>query len=81
MKIPMCFERMEPPSLLVARIADPSLPFGGTWTYRIAPAAGGSDVTITENGEVSNPLFRFMSRFVFGYAATLDEFVKDLEKR
>ena len=38
MKIPLYFERMERPSLLVARIADPSLPFGGTWTYRIAPA-------------------------------------------
>ena len=41
-KIAMCFERMEPPSLLIARIADPTLPFGGTWTYRIAPAPGGS---------------------------------------
>lgn len=80
MKIPMYFERMEPPSLLVARIADPSLPFGGTWTYRIAPTAAGSDVTITEDGEVSNPFFRFMSRLVFGYAATLDGFVKDLER-
>ncbi len=80
MKIPLYFERMEPPSLLVARIAGPSLPFGGTWTYRIAPAAGGSEVTITEDGEVYNPVFRFMSRFVFGYYATLDEFVRNLEK-
>jgi hypothetical protein len=81
MKIPLYFERMERPSLLAARIADPSLPFGGTWTYRIAPAAGGSEVTITEDGEVYNPFFRFMSRFVFGHAATLDEFVKNLESR
>jgi uncharacterized protein YndB with AHSA1/START domain len=81
MKIPLYFERMERPSLLVARIADPALPFGGTWTYRIAPAAGGSEVTITEDGEVSNPFFRFMSRFVFGYQATLNEFVKNLEAR
>lgn len=81
MKIPLYFETMERPSLLVARIADPSLPFGGTWTYRIAPAAGGSQVTITEDGEVYNPLFRFMSRFVFGYQATLDEFVKNLKAR
>ena len=81
MKIPLYFERMERPSRLVARIADPSLPFGGTWTYRIEPAAGGSTVTITEDGEVSNPLFRFMSRFVFGHTATLDEFVKNLHSR
>jgi uncharacterized protein YndB with AHSA1/START domain len=81
MKIPLYFEKMERPSLLVARIADPSLPFGGTWTYRIAPAGGGSRVTITEDGEVSNPFFRFMSRFVFGYEATLNEFVKNLKAR
>jgi ribosome-associated toxin RatA of RatAB toxin-antitoxin module len=81
MKIPLHFEKMERPSLLVARIAEASLPFGGTWTYRIAPAAGGAEVTITEDGEVYNPFFRFMSRFVFGQTATLDEFVKNLEAR
>ena len=31
---------MERPSLLVARIDGPNLPFGGTWTYQIAPARG-----------------------------------------
>ena len=81
MKIPLVFERMERPALLVSRIADPALPFGGTWTYRIAPAPGGSTVTITEDGEVYNPFFRFMSKFVFGHAATLEEFVKNLESR
>jgi hypothetical protein len=81
MKIPMYFERMEQPTLLVARIADPGLPFGGTWTYRIAPAAGGSDLTITEEGEVYNVFFRFMSRFVFGYHATMDAFIKHLQAR
>jgi uncharacterized protein YndB with AHSA1/START domain len=81
MKIPMYFQKLERPSLLVARIADPKLPFGGTWTYRLAPAAGGTQVTITEDGEVYNPFFRFMSRFVFGYQATLNEFAKDLEAR
>lgn len=81
MKIPMYFERMEPPSLLVARIADAKLPFGGTWTYRIAAAPGGSDLTITEDGEVSNVIFRFMSRFVFGHHATMDAFLKHLRAR
>ena len=81
MKIPLYFERMDRPSLLVSRIADPSLPFGGTWTYRIQPTPTGSAVTITEDGEVYNPFFRFMSRFVFGHTATLDEFVKNLQTR
>ena len=74
----MAFERMERPSLLVARITDVTLPFGGTWTYRIVPAAAGSELTITEDGEVYNPIFRFMSRFVFGHTATIDGFLADL---
>ena len=79
MTIPMRFERMEPPSLLVARIDSTALPFGGTWTYRIAPAPGGSDLTITEDGEVDNVIFRFMSRFVFGHHATMDAFIGGLQ--
>ena len=80
-EVPVRFEREEPPSLLIARIADAKLPFGGTWTYRIAPAASGSDLTITEDGEVYNPFFRFMSRFVLGHHATMDQFIKKLEAR
>src|SRR5262245_66044189 len=79
MKIPLYFERMEPPSLLVGRISDPRLAFGGTWTYRIAPAPGGSDLTITEDGEIHNVIFRFMSRFVFGYHATMDAYIRGLQ--
>jgi hypothetical protein len=78
--VTMTFERMEPPTLLVARIADRALPFGGTWTYRLTPARGGTDLSITENGEVYNPIFRFVSRFVFGHYATLDAFLSDLER-
>ena len=81
MKIPMRFERMERPSLLVGRIDSTELAFGGTWTYRIAPASGGSDLTITEDGEVYNPIFRFISRFVFGHDATMDAFLKNLQAR
>jgi hypothetical protein len=73
--------RSEPPRLLVARIADPDLPFGGTWTYDIAPAGGGSRVTITEDGEIYNPLFRFVARFILGYEGTIASYLAALEKR
>ena len=79
-QIPLVVERSEPPRLLVLRIADPNLPFGGTWTYEIAPTPGGSTLTITENGEVYNPVFRFMSRFVFGYDGTMKAYLGNLEK-
>lgn len=63
---------------LVTSIADPKLPFGGTWTYEITPTPTGSTLRITENGEVHNVIFRFMSRFVFGHRATIDAYLKAL---
>lgn len=66
---------------LVTRIADETLPFGGTWTYEFAPDAGGVTLTITERGEVYNPIFRFVSRFVFGHTAQLDKYLTSLKTR
>jgi hypothetical protein len=71
----------QPPSKLVIRIADPKLPFGGTWTYEIALTANGSTLRIREDGEVYNPVFRFLARFVFGYSGTLDTYLKSLTKK
>lgn len=80
-RMTLAVERVEAPRLLVVRIADPDSPFGGTWTYEITPAAGGARLTITEDGEVYNPLFRFMARFIFGYEGTIASYVAALEKR
>lgn len=79
-RITLATERSEPPRLLVLAVADPDLPFGGTWTYEIAPAPGGSTLTITENGEIYNPLFRFMARYIFGYEGTISTYMAALEK-
>ena len=46
-----------------------------------APENGGARVTITEDGEVSNAIFRFMSRYVFGHTATLDAYLISLARR
>jgi uncharacterized protein YndB with AHSA1/START domain len=61
-----------PPRRFMTRIADPEQPFGGTWTWELAREGAGTRVTITERGDVYNPLFRFMARFVFGYTSTLE---------
>lgn len=66
------------PGRLVTRIADDRLPFGGRWIYDVAAEGSGTRVTITEEGVVRNPIFRFMSRFVFGHSATLEAFLRDL---
>lgn len=79
--MPLAISEAEAPRRLVLRIASDDLPFGGTWTYEIAPVGGGSTLTITENGTVSNPLFRFMSRFVFGHTMTMEAYLTDLGAR
>ena len=78
--VPVRVERQEPPSLLVTRVVE-GQPFGGTWTYRISPAPGGSELTITEDGEVYNVIFRFMSHFVFGHHATLERYLRNLQQQ
>ena len=74
-------ERREPDRLLVTRIADPSLPFGGRWTYELTPSDQSTTLRITEDGEVRNPVFRFVSRFILGQTATIDHYLTDLGKR
>ena len=56
-----------PFSKFVTEIDDPSLGFGGTWTFSIEGTPAGSRLTITEKGFVPNPLFRLLSFYVFGH--------------
>ena len=74
------FEMVEdaPPRRLAVRIADRGLPFGGTWTFDIAPADGGSELRISEDGEIYNVMFRFMARFIFGYHGSIETYLRDL---
>ena len=73
------------PFRLVTEIADKDLPFGGRWAYDLKQAdqgsAGPTELTITEHGEVYNPVFRFVSRFVIGHTATIDAYLTDLQKK
>lgn len=66
------------PNRLVTRIVDSGGPFGGTWTYDITPVEGATRVTITEDGWISNPMYRFLARYVFGTAGTLDAALRGL---
>jgi len=77
--IPFQVMVMVPPRVLVTRIADPKLPFGGTWTYEISSQADGSSLLrITEDGEIYNPIFRFAARFVLGYSRTQEQYLQAL---
>jgi uncharacterized protein YndB with AHSA1/START domain len=79
--IPFEVIEMVPPQTLVVRIADSKLPFGGTWTYALHPVLGGSELRITEHGEVYNPIFRFVSRFILGYRGAIEAYLRGLGKK
>jgi hypothetical protein len=66
---------------LVTQITDKNLPYGGSWIYEIEPEATGSILRITERGDVYNPFFRFISRFVMGHTATIDTSLRALGKK
>ena len=74
-------EQHDPESRLVTRIADPSLPFGGTWTLEVKRVPEGAALTITEDGEIYNPIFRVLSKVVFSPYDTIDTYQADLKKR
>ena len=70
------------PNRLVTRIADPKLPFGGTWTYELSSSSAAmTTLRITEHGEIYNPIFRALARFVFGYESTMITYLDALKKK
>jgi hypothetical protein len=72
---------MTPTRKLVSRIAGDNLPFGGTWTFEVTPAGDGATLRITERGWVSNPIFRFVLRFVLGYTSNLEMYLRSLGRK
>ena len=74
-------EAFDPPERLVMRIDDPSLPYGGSWSYELVPDANGTSLTITEQGEVFNPIFRLMQTLFFSPYASMDAYLGDLARR
>ena len=69
-----------PAQRMVTRIRDTDLGYSGQWTYSFTPENGGTRVTIREDGEVANVLFRFMSRYIFGQTSTIDSVLTSLGK-
>jgi uncharacterized protein YndB with AHSA1/START domain len=70
-----------PGQRMVTRITDTDLGYSGKWTYAFAADGPNTRVTITEDGEVSNVIFRFLSRYAFGHTATLDTYLTSLGRQ
>lgn len=70
----------QPPWRRVTEVLEePGAAFGGTWTLIFESSGTQTKLTITEHGQVHNPLFRFLSRFTFGHRASIDSFLKALQ--
>ncbi len=72
------FREVEPGRRFESVIADDTLAFGGRWTISVDPADAGTRVKIREEGTVRPPIFRTLSRFVFGHQGTLKQYLNDL---
>lgn len=70
---------VEPLTRLVFEIIDEGQPFGGSWTYLLEPADSGTRLTITEDGEIYHPIFRFVAKYVLGYDGTINRYLDALE--
>jgi hypothetical protein len=62
------------PQRLVTAIIRKDLPYGGIWTYDFRPQDHGTVLTITEDGEVYNPIFRCVARFIVGHGQSIETF-------
>ena len=78
--ITFVMEQAVPDRLLVGRIADTNLAFGGSWTYELAPEGGTTRLTITERGHVDNPVFRFFMIF-HDNEKTMHQYIAALERK
>lgn len=50
----------DPPRRLVRVVHSENTGFRGSWTWLLSPETGGTRLTLIEQGEVDNPLFRVM---------------------
>ena len=73
-------ELVENKKIVGSIVPDKSLQFGGSWTYDLqATGSKTTKLTVTENGEVYSPLFRFVSKYIMGHKGTLKRFMKNLQ--
>jgi hypothetical protein len=68
-------ESVEPKHMVTRIDTAPNAAFGGTWTYELVPGGAGTQLTVTEDGYVSNPLFRVVMH-VMGVHHSVDGYLR-----
>jgi hypothetical protein len=80
--MPLQVSESEPPTWLKTVIpADANLAFGGSWSWQISPAEEATIVTIIEEGEIYNQLFRALAKLFFGYHDSINATLVDLGRK
>lgn len=77
-KVTLITTESKPPTRMVRELTDLEGPFSGRWEIDIAPTPEGSKVKITEIGKVSNPVFRFVSKYVIGHTTFMERYLRGL---
>lgn len=68
-----------PNERLVTEIAEPGRSFTGRWVFQFAAREdGGTRLTVTEVGDVPNPVLRFFASTIFGFDAGIRQYIGDL---
>jgi hypothetical protein len=81
MTMPLCADVRQAPTRQVVRIADPKLPFGGTWMYVLEPAGeDATKVTITEDGTTGPAMWRFVGHYLMGEDGQIKQYLGDLKR-
>lgn len=77
-KVALMTTEWKPPTRWVRELTDLEGPFSGRWEIDIRPTPEGSNITITEIGKVSNPFFRFVSKFIIGHTTFMERYLRGL---
>lgn len=67
------------PTLLIIKIVDHDIPFGGTWKMEFSSVAAGCMLKITEKGTIESGFFRFIATYIFGFDSTIRSFINMLK--
>lgn len=77
-KVTLMTTESKPPTRIVRELTDLEGPFSGRWEIDISPVPEGSKVKVTEIGKVSNPFFRFVSKYLIGHTTFMERYLKGL---
>ncbi len=80
MRFPLCVAEQQAGVRRVVKTQEwGPMPFAATWTYELAPVAGGTRVTITEESSLRKPLWRFYGRYWLRGRTGVQQELKDLQ--